>query len=298
MVAFSPIDAAFEGFRVTREKPLAVLTWAGLFTATIVAAAILIVMGFAPRIEGAADFNPENPQEVMAVMTQLAPVLLALMTVWVILSGVISAAIYRRVLAPQDGRNNYLRLGKDEWRQIGALFLCLLAAMAFNIGVSIALALPARLLESSGAGAFGRALIEITTLALQIWFGLRLSLVPAMTFANQKIDILSAWKMTRGHLPRLLGMFVLSVLFAFIVWLLISIISTFLAVLMAGGDMSVMSQLQNPQAGLSAAATGAVLVYFLISLLTPVLLMVIIQAPTAVAYKALAAGESAGPGDI
>jgi hypothetical protein len=298
MSAFSPSDAAFEGFRVTREKPLAVLAWAGLFASTIILAAVLIVAGFAPRLEGAADFNAEDPAAVMAMLGKLAPVLIALMTVWVILSGVINAAIYRRVLEPADSRGAYLRLGRDEWRQVGALFLCLFAAMAFSLGVTLVLALPMRLLEAVGLGRFGLFLGNVVALGLQIWFGLRLSLVPALTFAAKRIDVPAAWRLTQGQLVRLLSMFVLSVVFALVVWLLISVVSTALAVLMAGGDMSVMAQLQNPQPGLSGAATGAVLVYFLISLLTPVLLMVIIQAPTAVAYRALSAAEPAGAGDI
>jgi len=298
MSAFSPSDAAFEGFRLTREKPLAVLAWAALFASTIILAALLIVSGFAPRLEGVGDLNPEDPAAVMAMLSTVAPVLIALMTIWVILSGVIGAAIYRRVLEPADSRGAYLRLGPDEWRQVGALFLCLFAALAFSIGVSVALALPMRLFDMMGLGQFGMFIGNMAALGLQVWFGLRLSLVPALTFATKKIDVPAAWKLTRGNLMRLLGMFVLSVVFAGLVWLLISVVSTALAVLMAGGDMSVMAQLQNPQPGMAGAATGAVLVYFLITLLTPVLIMVIVQAPTAVAYRALSEPEPAGAGDI
>ena len=299
MSVFSPSDAAFEGFRLTREKPLAVLAWAAIFAVTIIVAAVLIVMGFSPRLEGAADnLNPEDPAAVMTMLAKLAPVLFALMTVWVLLSGVISAAIYRRVLEPADDRAFYLRLGKDEWRQVGALFLCLFAAMIFSIGLNLLLILPMRLGEAVGGERLTVFLAEVVVLALQIWFGLRLSLLPAMTFAIKKIDVIAAWRLTRGRLWRLLGMFLLSVVFAIMVYLLITIVSTALAVGISGGDMGVLRQLQDPQAGLSGKATAGVLVYALISLLTPVLLMVIVQAPTAIAYRLLSAPEPAGAGDI
>ena len=135
-------------------------------------------------------------------------------------------------------------------------------------------------------------LAESLALALQVWFGLRLSLLPAMTFAVKKIDVIGAWRLTRAHFWRLLGMFFLAVVFAAMVYFLITVVSTALAVGISGGDMGVLRQLQNPEAGLSTKATAAVLVYALISLLTPVLLMVIIQAPTAIAYRALSGGEA------
>ena len=62
MSDFSPTDAAFEGFRLTREKPVAVLIWSTIFAATILIASMLIVMGLAPRLAGAAsNLDTDNP---------------------------------------------------------------------------------------------------------------------------------------------------------------------------------------------------------------------------------------------
>ena len=89
MSVFSPSEMAFEGFRLTRERPLAVLAWSAIFAATIILAAMLIVGGFAPRLEGAANnLNPEDPEAVVMMLAKLAPVLFALLTLWVVLSGV------------------------------------------------------------------------------------------------------------------------------------------------------------------------------------------------------------------
>lgn len=299
MSAFSPSDAAFEGFRLTREKPLAVLTWAAIFAVTIIVAAVLIVSGFAPRLSGAAsNLNSTDPQAMVAVFAKLAPVLVALLAVWVGLSGVIGAAIYRRVLTPADSRNAYLRLGKDELRQVGALFICLFAAMIFSIGLELLLILPMRIGEAAAGQRLTKFVAEVLVLVLQIWFGLRLALLPAMTFAVKKIDVVGAWKLTAGQFWRMLGMLTLAITLAAFVYVLITLISTVIAVLISGGDLSVMRQLQAPEAGLSPQVTLAVIVYALIGLLTPVVLMVIVQAPTAVAYKALAEGEPVGAGDI
>jgi hypothetical protein len=285
MTDFSPTDAAFEGFRLTKEKPVAVLVWSAIFAATILIASMLIVMGLAPKLAGAAsNLDTDNPAAVMAALSKVAPVLLALLAVWVVLSAIISAAIYRCVLEPTNNRNAYLHFGADEARQVGALFICLLAAMAFSLVLSILIVAPLQALHAGrGAVFLGDALI----LSLQIWFGLRLSMLPPLTFAAKKVDLMAAWRMTKGHLWRLLSMYILAITFAAIVYFLITVVSTALAVGIAGGDMGVIRQIQNPTAGLEPRVMGAVLVYALIGLLTPVLLMVIIQAPAAVAYKFL-----------
>jgi hypothetical protein len=299
MSAFSPSDAAFEGFRLTREKPLAVLTWAAIFATTIVVSAVLIVSGFAPRLAGAAsNLNSTDPQTMIAVFAKLAPVLLALLAVWVGLSGVIGAAIYRRVLTPADSRGAYLRFGKDELRQVGALFICLFAEMVFSLALEMLFILPMRLGEATAGARLTEFVAQIAAIALNVWFGLRLALLPAMTFAVKRIDVLGAWRLTRGQFWRMLGMLALALTLALMVYLLLTVVSTALAVLIAGGDMGVLKQLQAPEVGLSPQLTIAAIVYALIGLLTPVVLMVIVQAPTAYAYRALAEGEPAGAADI
>jgi hypothetical protein len=285
MSDFSPTDAAFEGFRLTKEKPGAVLIWSAIFAATILIASMLIVMGLAPKLAGAAsNLDTDNPAAVMAALSKVAPVLLALLGVWVGLSAIISAAIYRRVLTPAEDKNFYLRFGADEARQVGALFLCLLAAMGFSVLLSIVVVAP---LQAAGAGKIPLFIGDALILSLQIWFGLRLSMLPPMTFGIKKIDLRGAWRLTKGHMWRLLSMYILAVTFAAIVYFLITVVSTALAVGIAGGDMGVIKQIQNPTAGLEPRVMGAVLIYALVGLLTPVLLMVIIQAPAAVAYRAL-----------
>jgi hypothetical protein len=290
MTDFSPTDAAFEGFRLTKEKPVAVLAWSTIFAVTILIASMLIVLGLAPKLAGAAsNLDTDNPAAVMAALSKVAPVLLALLAVWVVLSAIISAAIYRYVLNPIDSRHAYLHFGRDEARQVGALFICLFAAMGFSLLLSVLIVAP---LAATHAGKIPVFLGDVMILSLQIWFGLRLSMLPPMTFAAKKIDVMAAWRMTKGQIPRLLSMYVLAITFAAIVYFLITVVSTALAVAIAGGDMGVIRQIQNPVAGLEPRVMIAVLIYALIGLLTPVLLMVIIQAPAAVAYRALAKGKA------
>lgn len=298
MSAFSPSDAAFEGFRLTREKPLAVLAWAAIFAVTIIVAAVLIGTGFAPRLAGAAsNLNSSDPQIMIAVFAKIAPVLLALLTVWIGLSGVIGAAIYRRVLTPADSRMAYLRFGEDELRQVGALFICLFAAMAFSLALEMLFILPMRLGEATAGARFTEFVAQVAALALNVWFGLRLALLPAMTFAVKKIDVFGAWRLTRGQFWRMLGMMALAIIFAFIVYILITIISGVLAILISGGNMDIFRLLENPESGLSVPTLAALIFSTLINALTPVVLMVIVQAPTAYAYRALADGKPASDDD-
>ena len=84
-MSFSATEAAFEGFRVTRQNPLSVLVWAGLWLVGLIVAVMILgpmTMPYASEIEAAqGDIAALSPSAVRALslgMLAVLPVLLAL----------------------------------------------------------------------------------------------------------------------------------------------------------------------------------------------------------------------------
>jgi hypothetical protein len=62
MADFSPTQAAFEGFRLTRERPVAVLVWAAaIFVFSLVTTAMLIGMAGPSSRRSPAPAAPAGP---------------------------------------------------------------------------------------------------------------------------------------------------------------------------------------------------------------------------------------------
>ena len=112
-------DAAFEGFRIPREKPRVVLVWALLHLVMgVFMTAVMISVGgdaMARFVTLSQERNPD-PAATMAAFQQLAPVYAALLPPGLLVQSVFSAAIYRVILRPADSSLAYLRLGPDELR--------------------------------------------------------------------------------------------------------------------------------------------------------------------------------------
>ena len=120
-MSFSATEAAFEGFRVTRQNPLSVLVWAGLWLVGLIVAVMILgpmTMPYASEIEAAqGDVAALSPSAVSALslgMLAVLPVLLAL-------QAILAPAVYRAVYAPQAKRIGYLQLGKVELRTLAVV---------------------------------------------------------------------------------------------------------------------------------------------------------------------------------
>ena len=160
-MAFSPTEAAFEGFRLTREKPLIVLWWTAVYLAVN-----LVVMALATSMLGSSMTDilamSANPMAAdPAVFETIGPKLLmfeaAALPLLLLMSAVLAAAAYRAVLRPgESGRFGYLKLGADELR-LALLYLLLTfivigAMMVVSIVVGVLLGL---IVAASGGGANG-----------------------------------------------------------------------------------------------------------------------------------------------
>ena len=76
MASFAPWAAALAGFRLVRERPLAVLAWAGVIFLGRQAALVLITVisgKFMPALDAAADAKTIDPQALLLAYQAVAP---------------------------------------------------------------------------------------------------------------------------------------------------------------------------------------------------------------------------------
>jgi len=131
-------------------------------------------------------------------------------------------ALYRAAFDGPRGWNG-LRWGREEWRLLAVQLLItvvmtVVMAVLFIVIVGVALGVArstspnfdATSAEAwraalSGPGAILAGLVPLASLALLAWIGLRLALAPAATIAQGRIQVLSAFGLTRGAVPLLVA---------------------------------------------------------------------------------------------
>ncbi|MBW8304105.1 MAG: hypothetical protein K0M78_09230 [Brevundimonas sp.] len=125
-MAFSGSDAAFEGFRLVRRNPMALVAWALLYAVVSLASLFAMSRTIGPitewgqRMDALESQSPSaTPEEVMAAFQGFGEVMLGLgwlLPVSLIVTAMLMAAVARAVLNPRAGGFGYLRLGMDEVR--------------------------------------------------------------------------------------------------------------------------------------------------------------------------------------
>lgn len=289
MTAFSPTDAAFEGFRITREKPKAVLVWA-LFSliVSVVSALYLISIGAEARelLEASAASETPDPAAFVAMMQVMAP----LMIPGILVQCVMAGAVYRILLRPSEKGVGYLRLGMDEVRLIILTLIYVVIA-----SVLLALVVLAAGVIAVGAAALGRDVAIFVGVAAEVFFlgllffiAVRLSLAPAITFAEHRLAILDSWKLTHGQFWRLTGAYALAVAAIVVVAVLCLVIFGALAAIATGGDLAAAGRAFAPDASSVAAYfVPLTIAYLVMAAVLSALNYAVLVAPAAVAYLAL-----------
>jgi len=273
--AFSPSDAAVEGFQVLGRHWRAVVGWAGFQIVAIVALVILLfvllfaVVPFAGSREAAGSAG--------AVVGALLLGLGGLAIEIVIISG-----LYRLLLRPQEPGFLHLRLGRDEARVLGATLLLALLAVPLLVACAFLVAALGRV---SGVVA-----IVATPVLLVACYALllRLSLTPVIAFAERRISPADAWRRTRGQTWRLLGMALLQLC-------LIALLAvvTWLALFVASGLLTGFEDLGLTDAETLQAHPGRFLLQAVAELVLGPVFLVIGQAPWVAVYRALPGPETA-----
>jgi hypothetical protein len=222
MTTFSPVQAALEGVRITQRKPLVVLAWAACYFAMLIVLGLVVAFAFGGtvRTDLALLARTNDLRELIDIVARRKGTLLPLIAFAVALQSVISVAIMRAVVRPQERRLAYLRVGREEARQF-------VVALVGWIVALVVTALPSAVLVLIGAGLISLGAVEtnrwvevlgaIAVAGLSIWFGIRLSLLSIITFAEGKLSLRRTWALTDHHFWRLLGMYFLAVVLTILV---------------------------------------------------------------------------------
>jgi len=275
MTKFSPAESALEGFKLVREHPGSVLIWSLFYFLGFVLVAVAMLVGVGREFiafvkHGGMNSGDLSSFEPMIVHSFPAFVLSIVLAISVL--AVLTGAICRLVLRPEEGGRAYLRFGPDELR-LGLVSLLLLS---FDMVCAVIV----KAFADAAGGLLG-SLLGLALAALIIWIDVRLLLAAPATFAERRIAIDVSWRLTRGHFWKLLGMVVLAIIFWVMVWLVFTIIGAIFIGLAGGQDA-----ISRPS-HLSPFALFAFLVTLLVQLLLPTLQIIMICSPVAEAYREL-----------
>jgi len=298
MATFSAMDAALEGFRLTREHPRAVLIWAAFNLALSVLLALLMISIGGERLmalEAAAAQNDADPAMAMQTMAQLAPLYAVLIPLGLIVPAVLAAAVYRVVLGDPAGRTSYLKLGGDELRLVLLYLIYVLISMAMVFGLAlvggILAAVVVAVIGPANGGLVGAG-VAIFVFGLLVYVAVQLSLGPVISFHEHRLAVFDSWRMTKGHFWRLFSAYVLALLMVVVVMILAMVIFVAVAAIATGGDLEAVGAMFNPDfSSVASYFTVPTVIYSLFTSVLTAIYYAVLFAPGAVAYRDLTAEE-------
>lgn len=299
--------AATAGLGVIARKPLAVLVWAGvLLVVGVLPAAGMMSAVFSALIEmiqaEAAGQEP-SPDTLLPAMSAIFAMQPILLITGLAVRAILTAAVFRAVLEPDNDRWFYLRLGAQElWMAVMIVVIWILMSLvSFPAAMLI---VPVVMFAAVGAQGDPTLVILPTLIAVLglmavfAWLLVRFSMALPMTFAQKQFRLFESWTMTRGQTWRLLGVGALLVAIAMAVELVVALV--FVAVSFGlhgsgGFDEAAMTAFfaQDASIWLAELAPWAIGVAVLGALLGAVLTTVM-TAPWAEAWRQLA-GAGAEP---
>lgn len=241
------LDFAFEGFRIIREKPKLVLFWGVVLLIGTSLANLLFVAIAGADYERLQTLTPSMDQTaLMGIMTHAVPNLVSAIAcalpVEVVMTAVLSCAVFRAAWGQKDDRFGYLRFGIDEWIQIAVQILLLLIGFGLTFAVAIAAAAIGAAFGNTAQGAAISMALLVFGLVFVAFALLRLSLCTVQSFDRKAVDIAGSWKLTAKHGWTLLGGYLVTAVMIGMVYLLCVGIFDALAMIANGGQLSMTGQ--------------------------------------------------------
>lgn len=296
-MAFSAADAAFEGFRVVRRHPMALIFWALFYMAVMVVAFAVIGPSLISFVSATEQLDQSG---VTPTLEDFAPIFQMLGLIGVVLlplsliSGtMIYAAVARAVLRPAESAFGYLRLGMDEVRVLVVtivLFIVFtgLSALVFGgIGVVAGIVTAAEIPVMWVAV----VLLVLAGIALFIWLAIRLSLAIPITMAERRIAIFDSFAVTKGRFWPLLGMALLAGVMSIVVSLLGSLVA--MPIQLATGGLTGLGDLDGESLQvILQAAWPAIAAWVAINAVMSALQVAVVYAPFSAAYRDIKGGDT------
>lgn len=281
-----------EGFRITRERPRALLA-ASLFVFAVSLLGVFIELNMPPEAHAALAALQSQEQLESGPLLEALTILSPLLLFGLLVQCMMAAAIYRILLHGETGSVRLFRLGGAEVRLM-ALALIYVVLFAFLMAAAFLFAaLIAALASVLGQGAmvFVGTIAWVFSLGVVVWIGVRMSLAPVITFERNKLAILDSWAVTRGQFWRLTGAYILAISCVVVVALLALMIFLPVAgivLLLSGGSVKDVGLIIQPaEATLSAYFQPLRVAYMGLSSVFNALWYAVMAAPGAYAYRAL-----------
>lgn len=294
-MAFSATDAAFEGFRVVRRHPMALIFWAVFYAVMMIAALALVggsIIGLMNAAQSLETSGASSPEAFMPVLASYMAILAVVLPVSLIASTMIYAAVSRAVLRPSEGAFGFLRLGMDEVRVLVVSIVLFLVFMVMSVVVFGALGVVIGLTAAADMPALWLlvVLLGFAGIGLFIWLAVRLSLAVPITMAERRIAIFDSFAFTKGKFWPLLGMALLAGVMSIVVSLLGSLVAMPLQ-LVAGG-LDGLSQLEGESLPvILQAAWPAIAVWIVVNAVMYALQVAVVYAPFSAAYRDIKGGQ-------
>jgi len=222
MAKFNIEDAAFTGVGLLVKRPMAAIAWSLVWAllvavvATPFAGSLTAYLTVVARTGGrpaTADLMPLAPQlGAFALLMGLAGL---------VVGAVVSCAVYRAVLEPENSEFAYLRLGDQEIRVMVVNFIRGLILFAINLILSITVAMLLVVANTAGPAVTSvvRLVGEAIVLCVLFWVQLRLSLAGPMTYWERRFRLFESWTLTRHLSWRLVAVGVILFVIGGIVYL-------------------------------------------------------------------------------
>lgn len=289
-MTFSATDCAFEGFRLTRRAPVAVLIWAAAYAVffgllfLLAGSHFVTILSLFTQMQGQTGPSTEEMQTLRqaygAIIAWGAPLGL-------LFGAMISTAIARSVIRPEDRKFGYLRVGKDELRVLGASLIVAVIMFAVTFTGFMVVSLAAAVAMAAPALWLAVVLLSLALVALAVWLSVRLSLVVPSTFAEGRIVVKPAFAMTgKKVFWPLLGMAIIAWVMAMLVGLLGSAVAAPFSLVVGGAERLIAMEGASVPSLLSAL--GPMLaVSLVVNAVMTAAQIVIMHAPFSAAYLQL-----------
>ena len=270
MSGFSASDAALEGFQVLRTHWRVVVGWAVFNLLALVAMIVItVIISVGVGLATGAD-------EASGAAAAIGGLVGALVTA--LIETALIVGIYRLMLRPADPGFLHLRLGRDE----GRLFLVVLILSGGVLLLVALAALLSTILEKLTPS--GGLIAYVLALGVGSWLALRLGLTAPISFAERRIDLRRSWRMSRGRVWALLGMWFLNFCLVMLVWL-----ALWLAVFVISGVLTGFHGFARAEdSDALVSHPGRYLLEAILPILCVPALLLLSQAPWVAAYRAFA----------